>query len=79
MCALLQKYLASVDTYELLLLLFPASVLHGCSPMPLPCPQPQGTHRDLWESVYKIGLLWPKEVGPGVKTEAGLSGPAKGT
>jgi len=36
MYTLLQKYLASVDKYELLLLLFPASALHGCSLTPPP-------------------------------------------
>ena len=38
MCALLQKYLGSVDKYELLLLLFPESALQGRGPMPLPLP-----------------------------------------
>ena len=79
MCALLQKYLGSVDKYELLLLLFPESALQGAVQCPLPCPQPQGTHREVWETVYKIELLCSKEVAPGVKTEAGLAGPGKGT
>ena len=51
----------------------------GAAQYPLPCPQLQGPHRDVWETVYKIRLLLSKEVGPGVKTESGLSGPGKGT
>ena len=51
----------------------------GAAQYPLPCPQIQGTYMDVWETVYKIRLLLSKVVGPEVKTEAGLSGPGKGT